>query len=823
MEVEMDQVGVGEESHVDSQSGGRVGVERREGGLRQNNGRVGLDPHVLVGGLRVTGHGNGSLEQGESEETRTGSVGGGGSLWAEPNTTLASANLNVAPVVIRDTSTSHITGADTGQSPVHDTTMASVTPIAGTDAVRMSLFGDSQELGTSSTIVASAGQNTGLGGIRTNPTTHELPHEPTGGSIASGFPSTAPTNESTAPVGGTTTQTIHNLYPLIDNSSLEHMAFALSPSVLFPPPNASVTLPPTLPPPTHPMPSLLNSAPPPLPTRRTQWMPDFTFGPSSELIDIKKFLEDAQRALHRPVEGQAGSSVMATGVNLEVGEQKWIRPEQVAGWTELEALGAEGRQALEVACSVSDLLAPLTDITSDPAQLNLVKELHNRSTLAALGHTVESIKLPPEKRDRKRKKAGKVDGAEDRSGDDHGDGNQGGENKSAQEGHARGESQGQTSENSGQRAVSPSTTVPEPISGGTPAPATAQMRGGRNRKGKSRPEPEETASDPVLLELGDTLGSLKLRSWSLINTAKHYIRKPRSSDVNVLTEVRPSAIPFTLPDEPSSRPQSLSSNNSGLQGLIERRSAHALMELSVLTPAPHPPHTPRHTLSLALLNSQTLEDISEALVCPNRWIPRSINDSGVPSGACIVVEGTVYGDGEGDADGKDYADKVTEYLAALKAQANTSTGLGKKERDAIMILDEQLEIGLPMLSTRLDSVRWKLHKPYWFMHDGGCVHWVVVSSISLLHPHDPSLPTAEKASNWPYVTSLSPLPHRALCRVCSRVPAVLAISGDSRLGESPSLVCNGCWALLGPPKVGRDYLEGAGGFTVLPLVSPDGL
>lgn len=183
-------------------------------------------------------------------------------------------------------------------------------------------------------------------------------------------------------------------------------------------------------------------------------------------------------------------------------------------------------------------------------------------------------------------------------------------------------------------------------------------------------------------------------------------------------------------------------------------------------------------------------------------------------------------------------------MAALKAQASAPTNLGKKERDAIMILDEQLEIGLPMLSTRLDSVRWKLHKPYWFMHDGGCVHWVVVYSIrygvkppniphhfglrssnifSLLHPHDPPLPTAEKASNWPYVTSLSPLPHRALCRVCSRVPAVLAVSGDSRLGESPSLVCNGCWTLLGPPKVGRDYLEGVGGFTALSLVSPDGL
>jgi hypothetical protein len=106
-----------------------------------------------------------------------------------------------------------------------------------------------------------------------------------------------------------------------------------------------------------------------------------------------------------------------------------------------------------------------------------------------------------------------------------------------------------------------------------------------------------------------------------------------------------------------------------LQGPAPQRSAHALIELSILTPAPHPPHTPRHTLSLALLNNQTLEDISEALVCANRWIPRSINDSGVPSGACIVIEGTVYGDGEGDGDGKDYAECVPpplgRFLTAL--------------------------------------------------------------------------------------------------------------------------------------------------------------
>lgn len=33
------------------------------------------------------------------------------------------------------------------------------------------------------------------------------------------------------------------------------------------------------------------------------------------------------------------------------------------------------------------------------------------------------------------------------------------------------------------------------------------------------------------------------------------------------------------------------------------------------------------------------------------------------SGACMVIEGVVYGDGDGDANGKDYA----EYEAASRA------------------------------------------------------------------------------------------------------------------------------------------------------------
>lgn len=78
-----------------------------------------------------------------------------------------------------------------------------------------------------------------------------------------------------------------------------------------------------------------NSLPPNNPTRRTQWMPDFTFGPASELIDIRAFLSTVQESLEPDPE---------TSTSWD------IRPEDVAGWEELRALDESTRQALVEEC-----------------------------------------------------------------------------------------------------------------------------------------------------------------------------------------------------------------------------------------------------------------------------------------------------------------------------------------------------------------------------------------------------------------------------------------------------------------------------------------
>lgn len=73
------------------------------------------------------------------------------------------------------------------------------------------------------------------------------------------------------------------------------------------------------------------------------------------------------------------------------------------------------------------------------------------------------------------------------------------------------------------------------------------------------------------------------------------------------------------------------------------------------------------------------------------------------------------------------------------------------------------------------------------------------------HPADPPL------AHYPLTTHLTPL-LLDLCRACNKAPAVYTVLGDTRLGESPLVLCAPCWGWMGKPT-GAD----AEGVTVLPL------
>jgi snRNA-activating protein complex subunit 3 len=62
----------------------------------------------------------------------------------------------------------------------------------------------------------------------------------------------------------------------------------------------------------------------------------------------------------------------------------------------------------------------------------------------------------------------------------------------------------------------------------------------------------------------------------------------------------------------------------------------------------------------------------------------------------------------------------------------------------------------------------------------------------LQHPSDP-------VSGYPLTLQVTPT-LIDLCRACAKVPAVWAIVGDIRLGESPCLMCGVCWGIMGEPN-----------------------
>ena len=102
------------------------------------------------------------------------------------------------------------------------------------------------------------------------------------------------------------------------------------------------------------------------------------------------------------------------------------------------------------------------------------------------------------------------------------------------------------------------------------------------------------------------------------------------------------------------------------------------------------------------------------------------------------------------------------------------------------------QIGTPMVQTVLGEMHLKVQMPYWILHQGNCYHCIVISSIRLISPTDPS-------NNYAIASFLA-RQHIPTCHHCGRNPVTLVVNGDTRLGESPSRLCQTCWRVMGLPK-----------------------
>ncbi|KAF9222581.1 hypothetical protein BS17DRAFT_783085 [Gyrodon lividus] len=319
----------------------------------------------------------------------------------------------------------------------------------------------------------------------------------------------------------------------------------------------------------------------------------------------------------------------------------------------------------------------------------------------------------------------------------------------------------------------------------------------KGRKRKRLPAPEANEVVPEVRALQERLDSISLACWGLNKQSALFMRTSKHSDFNALSSIKQSGhgaliSPHNQPLQRNSTPDSLRSPSpsptSPVHGVLD-----ALITLTVHNRVPWV-HSQLTRLSQhAVLSSQTLADFIRSIPCDSSEMPAEQLDSEgdvlgytystkaqaretgaqFEEGCLLLIEGIVYGDGR---PAEDYADKLLSHLQTLPA--------GKRPQIT--------KSSTSLTQTLFASLTLRINHPYWMLHQGNCEHFIVVDQIRLSHPSDPP-------SGYPLTLHITPaLPE--VCKACFKVPAVFAIAGDLRLGESPCLLCAPCWRNMGPPR-----------------------
>ncbi|EMD37891.1 hypothetical protein CERSUDRAFT_83638 [Gelatoporia subvermispora B] len=285
------------------------------------------------------------------------------------------------------------------------------------------------------------------------------------------------------------------------------------------------------------------------------------------------------------------------------------------------------------------------------------------------------------------------------------------------------------------------------------------------KKRKRTVLPDTTQGHPDALALKEKLDRVMLKCWPLTQHAASFIRPPKHSDHNTLTEVK-TLVCLSNPPTPGEHEAlvfvTVYDKLSWGHKLLSRSSQHVL------------------------LAAQTLGDLFEAIPCCSNEIPDPrtsesghvtgydpSNPSRGSAGCVLCINGLAHGDGQNE---EDYSDKLLKHLNTLPVAKRP-----------------QLQKGPSLHEAYFTSLSFRLHEPYWLLHTGNCEHFVVIDQVRLRNFHDPP------SSAFPLTSQITP-PLLDMCRACNKVPAVYAIIGDVRLGETPFVICGPCWRWMGEPN-----------------------
>lgn len=262
------------------------------------------------------------------------------------------------------------------------------------------------------------------------------------------------------------------------------------------------------------------------------------------------------------------------------------------------------------------------------------------------------------------------------------------------------------------------------------------------------------ALTPQVATLQRDLDEIELSSWKLKGDSVSFMRTSKNAEQNAFAQVISGPDSLDSSDGKAIITVTLYDKLSWGAGIVTRASQHAL------------------------LSSQSLGHIFDLLRCPSDGLtmnsaqPISLSEEQLQpatntDGCAICIDDIVYGD---DLQ-MNYADKLLLHLQSISKASSMS-----KATTAIH-------------QTPLSALSLRVNQPYWLLHHGNCEHFVVVDQIRLQHPSDALF-------GYPLMLQVTP-PLLDLCRACSKVPALVSVVGDVRLGESPCLMCGPCWRNMG--------------------------
>lgn len=139
----------------------------------------------------------------------------------------------------------------------------------------------------------------------------------------------------------------------------------------------------------------------------------------------------------------------------------------------------------------------------------------------------------------------------------------------------------------------------------------------------------------------------------------------------------------------------------------------------------------------AVLSSQTLGDLYEALPCPSNEIPFEKSGDGTifeysedeappHKGGVVCIEDVAYGDGQSE---EDYSESVFVLTVLPPPHKVRDSKLLAHFSEMPPNKKSELRKGPDMHSQRFLDLSLRINEPYWLLHQGSCEHFIVVDQI----------------------------------------------------------------------------------------------